>query len=881
MSDRSHLPMNLTAKLIVKLDTGGLQVQVPATAEMMPLEYFQAETLSLLDAGSYTDTAAVAEIVSERTGIASERVEKYLKSLTRTGRLRRRKVPVPVRPLLLDPVHATAQDTVLGDGSLVSLKLPQALRLYEGEYQIINHDGALVVDLTPAEVFLLSQFVRPTRVEDVISSQEKLLGSVKVEHIRLSEIVGRLHSERLVTVTEQSVETSNQPQHTASSKQVLKENFARQALEQDEREAARREANGGAYRSKIIPVSFGEAIPAALGLVLAYAKVYRDGLLDEFYDIRLDWFWDDDRIETFTANPAIYLFSNYLWTHENSIAVSEKIKQLSPGSITIHGGPDTPKYEQDAIEYFEQFPHVDIIIRGEGEGSAADTLDKLRSVIGDENPDLSVLADVPGISYRYKGEVFRNPDRERITDLNVIPSPYLMGLFEVYDGVPNLHVTLETNRGCPYGCTFCDWGSATTSKIRKFDLERVFGELTWCSEKKVQSVSQADANFGVFERDVEIARHVGELKKKTGYPEAFGGSYAKNSTKYLEEIIRLMADAGILTQGVLSLQTMDDSTLAAINRSNIKVSKYDALANEMRSSNLQLSVELMMGLPGATLQSFVDDLQQCIDRDIQARINHTTMLVNAPMNNPDYREEHQIETGTALGPGKMPVLVSTRTYTRDDLVLMSSYRQLYMLMDNFGVLRYLARFVRQEIGITEMEFYQEIWSKAAQGEQQYKWPMLNAMANYGQFLMAPLYSWALFYAEVREFVIEELGLAADSSLNAVIQTQHAIMPAHGRQYPHEIELAHDVVAWNQEVINAKSQGSRSEWQNHVPRLAEFAPGQLKVNDVNGSVAKTIGCSLEINSNGVNWDMDSGLARARVDMDFQPAFLVKEDVIQVG
>ena len=30
------------------------------------------------------------------------------------------------------------------------------------------------------------------------------------------------------------------------------------------------------------------------------------------------------------------------------------------------------------------------------------------------------------------------------------------------------NATLETNRGCPFACTFCDWGSLTYAKIRKF-----------------------------------------------------------------------------------------------------------------------------------------------------------------------------------------------------------------------------------------------------------------------------------------------------------------------------------------------------------------------------------------------------------------------------
>ena len=879
MNDIDSNPLKPTTKLVVKLGEEGLQLLNPMVAAPILINYFQLETLSEIDAKDYFDRESVASAVAPRTGCETQEVKQFLRMLSNSGRLGR-------RALIAQVSAAEAQnssDTGVAapdENDLIGLKLPLALRLYAGKFQLLNHDGDLILALSPAELIGVSQYTRPTSLGQGISAQAELLGTNAVEGDRMREIVAGIDAAGLISVVKQVQSSEDAVLEQVSFKQIMKENFARQAAEQDECEAAR-EAETGVTRTKVIPVSFGEAIPAALGLVMAYCKVYNDSDLEKSYDFRLDWVWDDDRLESFTARPAVYLFSNYLWTHEKSIAVSEKVKARSPGSVTIHGGPDTPKYEGDAKAYFDEFPHIDIIVRGEGEDTAADTLDKLRAVMGQDEPDLSVLKDVPGISYRYKGEIYRNPDRERISDLDIIPSPYLMGLFDAYEGVPFLHVTLETNRGCPYGCTFCDWGSATTSKIRKFDLDRVYGDLDWCSRMKVQSVSQADANFGVFERDVDIARHVGELKKKSGYPEAFGGSYAKNSTKYLEEIIKVMADAGILTQGVLSLQTMDAGTLEAINRSNIKTEKYDALASEMRSSNLQLSVELMMGLPGATLDSFVEDLQQCIDRDIQARINHTTMLVNAPMNNPDYREKHQIETGSPLGPGKMPVLVSTSTYTRDDIDAMQAYRQLYILMDNFGVLRYCARFIRQQTGVEEMEFYKIVWAEAAQLDHQKDWPLLNTMANYGQHLMAPPYSWSLFYDEVRKFMVEVCNVADDSALDTIIAAQKAVMPAHGRSFPYSVELPHDVVAWHTQMLDAKAAGHRRDWQTVVPTLSEFEPGRLDVTDVNGTVTKSLGCPMDINSSGVNWDMESDLGRARVNMDFNPAFLVQDDIIQVG
>ena len=43
---------------------------------------------------------------------------------------------------------------------------------------------------------------------------------------------------------------------------------------------------------------------------------------------------------------------------------------------------------------------------------------------------------------------------------------------------------IETNRGCPYACTFCDSQEALYyNKIAKFDLERVYAELDWVLEK--------------------------------------------------------------------------------------------------------------------------------------------------------------------------------------------------------------------------------------------------------------------------------------------------------------------------------------------------------------------------------------------------------------
>src|SRR5690606_32270922 len=281
---------------------------------------------------------------------------------------------------------------------------------------------------------------------------------------------------------------------------------------------------------------------------------------------------------------------------------------------------------------------------------------------GDGPPDLSVLADVPGLSFRDGDRVVRTAPRERIADLNTVPSPVLLGIYEGFlpaGGGPG-GLNIETNRGCPYGCTFCDWGSATLSRVRKFDLDRVFAELEWCARNKVQTVGIADANFGIFERDVEIAERIAELKATYGYPKNIGNNYAKNTVKHLSKIIEIFTDAGITAEGKMSMQSFDSETLTIIRRKNIKVEKYDELAVEFRRNRLPLSVDLMLGLPGSTPETFRNDLQACIDRDVRALIQPTMLLPNSPMNEPAYREEQ----GIVARPGEY--VQETASYTRDE-----------------------------------------------------------------------------------------------------------------------------------------------------------------------------------------------------------------------
>ena len=89
----------------------------------------------------------------------------------------------------------------------------------------------------------------------------------------------------------------------------------------------------------------------------------------------------------------------------------------------------------------------------------------------------------------------------------------------------------ETNRGCPFKCAFCDWGSATGDKVASFEEERLHKEIDWFSNNKIEFVFCCDANFGIKKRDIDIANYISKKKEETGYPHALSVQNTKKCNR--------------------------------------------------------------------------------------------------------------------------------------------------------------------------------------------------------------------------------------------------------------------------------------------------------------------------------------------------------------
>src|SRR5262249_25814100 len=193
--------------------------------------------------------------------------------------------------------------------------------------------------------------------------------------------------------------------------------------------------------------------------------------------------------------------------------------------------------------------------------------------------------NVPSALYRNPdGEVVRLDTWERHKEVDEIPSPWLTGIQdEFFDG--KLAPMIETNRGCPFTCTFCVQGTQWYTKVHNFSLERMKDEIEYIA-KKIKALSPnmgtlriADSNYGMFDRDVDISGWIGEMQQRYGYPTFIDATTGKNRPDRIIRSVEKVSGALVVYQAV---QSLNDDVLRNIKRSNIKIKAYEEVMIHIR-----------------------------------------------------------------------------------------------------------------------------------------------------------------------------------------------------------------------------------------------------------------------------------------------------------
>ncbi|MBI4179552.1 cobalamin B12-binding domain-containing protein [bacterium] len=419
--------------------------------------------------------------------------------------------------------------------------------------------------------------------------------------------------------------------------------------------------------------------PYSVGILQAYAQRHMDQ--KDNYEFILPVY---SRIPVESAvrqleSADIVGFSAYVWNFQISIRIAERLKKRNPGILIFFGGPHVP----DRIEPFlRKYPFIDIACHGEGEKIF---LSILENAVGGD------WEKIPSISYLKKdGVLVQHPRVERIRDLSAVPSPYLEGIFDpLMKANPKEQwiVMWETNRGCPFQCTFCDWGSAVSAKVNSWDVERQYREIDWFAKHKIEFIFCADANFGILPRDLDIVRYCADTKKKFGYPQAMSVQNTKNATERSYQVQKILHDAGLNKGVVVSLQSVDRNTLKAIKRDNISLDTYHTIQQRFAAQGVETMSDLILGLPGESYESFASGVSTVIESGQHNRIqfNNLSILPNAEMGDPEYQKKYGmvlVESEVVNIHGELSseevtetqvLVVATNTMPKEDWVRTRAY----------------------------------------------------------------------------------------------------------------------------------------------------------------------------------------------------------------
>lgn len=341
--------------------------------------------------------------------------------------------------------------------------------------------------------------------------------------------------------------------------------------------------------------------------------------------------------DLFTSGvPDVLAFSVMGWNQQSFGSLAATFKRLNPNGLVVFGGPHVSGQGE---RLFRLFPELDVVVNGEGEFTFRDLL--LACLDGHGPRDLHT---VDGLSFHGAGgEVVTTAERARINDLDSIPSPFLTGALDLTDDEGNFRydvALMETNRGCPYKCSFCYWGGAIGQKVRAFSLDRLKQELEVFASHKVHTVVACDANFGMLPADLEFVKMLIETREKFGFPRALETSWAKNKSKTFYSIVKMMKDAGMHSSFTLALQSLSDDVLQTMNRRNMKVNEWEDLAAWLDHEGLDCYAELIWGAPGETVESFMEGYDRLSRRVSRIAVYPMLLLPNTEYM--DKKEQHGI-----------------------------------------------------------------------------------------------------------------------------------------------------------------------------------------------------------------------------------------------
>ena len=285
--------------------------------------------------------------------------------------------------------------------------------------------------------------------------------------------------------------------------------------------------------------------------------------------------------DIYSRKPDAIGFSCYIWNWNMIREILRELPKIMPGLPIWLGGPEV---SFDGAEILREFPMVTGIMVGEGEETFKEVL--LHYLRGESD---DVLSEVPGLLLK------TGPTGKREA-LSMEKVPFL---YEDMAPFENRIIYYESQRGCPFRCSYCL--SSIDKSVRFRDPDTVKRELQFFLDKKVKQVKFVDRTFNCnHEHAMAIWQYI--LKHDNGVTN-FHFEIAADIIRE-EEIAILRKLRPGLVQMEIGVQSTNEKTLAEIRR-NMDVTRLKQVVSSIKEGqNIHVHLDLIAGLPYEDYESF-------------------------------------------------------------------------------------------------------------------------------------------------------------------------------------------------------------------------------------------------------------------------------------
>ncbi len=312
-----------------------------------------------------------------------------------------------------------------------------------------------------------------------------------------------------------------------------------------------------------------------------------------------------DAIKEF--RPTLIGASTYIWSMGLFCEVAKRVHEWDPSIQFVMGGPAARPSVLNLTPYAQAAPFIDGLVQGEAE--------EIVRNITRHHLKPNWQQDVPGVTVR-SPLGWRTPIQAERPDLNGYASPYQLGT------VPKGPVGfLETFRGCPIGCAFCQWGEERSDRYHS--TEYLASHLRGMAACDVERVYVLDAGFNLSPRAFRNLVAAEAQEHVLANCQVLGHIYPTHIRDEHLDFFKRLRRAEI-TVGV---QSFDSDVLKKLGRP-FDAPKFEQVMRRIESF-LDIDLELILGLPGDNPESFRKTLHRVMEFATTVRVFHCLALPDA------------------------------------------------------------------------------------------------------------------------------------------------------------------------------------------------------------------------------------------------------------